>query len=335
MASPMALRNAAGKTARSWASTAESPVRSTNVSRQKNKRPPSKAARASSKPAGDDSKGKTAAKEKPASKEKAATKDKSKQTAPAKPKSEQATQRQVAKAKAERRQLLKRTGRNFLLVVLAGAVVLGISAWRNRDRDPVSELGAAYAQAREQVVACGGTAPDPAEPMDFESPDDLALSGTLTATVVTSCGDLVIELDADQAPDSVNSFVFLADQGFYDGTVVYSIRPEVAIEAGDQTAMGDRGPGYRVVDEPPADDYVFERGTVALAAGGGPNRSDSRFMIVLGEDVPLADLNVIGQVTAGDAVLDRIAEIDLGAQITGARTRPLETIYIESVAVDR
>ena len=305
------------------------------MSRQKNKRPPSKAARGSSKPTGDDAKGKGAAKGKPASKEKPSTKEAAKQAPPAKPKSEQATQRQVAKAKAERRQLLKRTGRNFLIVVVAGAVVLGISAWRNRDRDPVSELGAAYAQAREQVVACGGTAPDPAEPMEFEGPDDLELSGTVTATLVTSCGDLIIELDADEAPDSVNSFVFLAEQGFYDGTVVYSIKPGVAIEAGDQTAMGDEGPGYRVVDEPPADDFVFSRGTVALAAGGGPNRSDSRFMIVLGDDVPLADLNVIGQLTAGDDVLDLIAEIDLGAQITGARTRPLETVYIESVTVDR
>ncbi len=307
------------------------------MSRQKNKRPPSKAAKGSTKSSTSESKDKPK-KGKPVADAKGTAKDKpakGKPAAPAKPKSEQAAKRQVERAKAERRKLLKRTARNFLIVVVAGAAVLGITAWNNRDQDPVAVLGEAYEQARGQAVACGATVPEPAEPMEFDAPDDLELSGPLTATIATSCGDIVIQLDPDQAPESVNSFVFLAEQGFYDGTVVYSVKPTVAIEAGDQSAMGDEGPGYRIVDEPPADDYVFGRGSVALAPGGGPNRSDSRFLIVLEDGVPLTDLNVIGQVTTGDDVLDLIADIDLGVQITGARTRPLETIYIESVTVDR
>lgn len=303
------------------------------MSRQKNKRPPSKTARAKAGKAG----GKRTAKdEQAAAKEKAKAKPAAKaKPTPAKPKSEQAAQREAQRAKAERRQLLKRTGRNFLIVVAAGIVVLGITAWRNRDRDPVSALGPAYEQARAQPVACDATPPDPATRLEFDGAEDMELAAPVTATVATSCGDLVITLDPEMAPASVNSFVFLAEQGFYDGTVVYSVRPDFAIEAGDQTAMGDAGPGYRIDDEPPGDDFVFERGTVALAAGGGPNRSDSRFLIVLADGVPLADLNVIGSLSSGEEVLDRIAEIDLGAQITGARTRPLETVYIESITIDR
>lgn len=302
------------------------------MSRQKNKRPPSRASRSKASD-GDTKKSKSDASP---TKSKGKTGDsKAKRDAPAKPKSEQAQQRQVERAKAERRQLLKRTGRNFLIAVIAGVAVLGLIAWNDRDRDPVSVLGTAYETARAQTVACGADAPEPPERMMFEAPDDLGLSGTLTATVVMSCGDIVIDLDANQAPQSVNSFVFLAEQGFYDGTVIYSVRPDLAIEAGDQTAMGDEGAGYRVVDEPPPDDFEFGRGTVALASGGGPNRSDSRFMVVLTDDVPLADLNVIGAVRSGDEVLDDIASIDLGAQITGARTRPLETVYIETVTIER
>lgn len=254
---------------------------------------------------------------------------------PAAPKSEKAQLRQIEQQKAARRLMLKRTARTVAIFAVVFVAFLAFSAWNNRERDPVSQLGAAYEQARNQATACGAAAPEPADPMRFEQPTNLGLTGPVTATITTSCGDLVLELDPGLAPASVNSFVFLAEQGFYDRTVVYAVDPALWIQAGDQTAMGEEGAGYRVPDEPPPADVPYERGTVALAYGGGPNRSDSRFVIYLTDDPPQRSLNIIGRVASGEEVLDEIASIDRGLQITGARTRPLQTVYIEKVTIVR
>lgn len=193
-----------------------------------------------------------------------------------------------------------------------------------------------YVGFRAQTTFCGADAPAPASEMTFSQPEDLGLSGIVTAVITTSCGDVVIELDADAAPQTVNSFVFLAEQGYFNGTVSHRVVSGFMIQAGDPTATGRGGPGYSIPDElPTAEGFVYARGTVAMA-NAGPNTGGSQFFLVL-VDVPLPpSFSVFGMVTSGLDVLDRIAGVPTVARAAGQEpSSPLETVYIESVAIQR
>ena len=172
--------------------------------------------------------------------------------------------------------------------------------------------------------------------MAFSQPEDLGLSGVVTAVITTSCGDVVIELDADTAPETVNSFVFLAEQGYFNGTVSHRVVSGFMIQAGDPTATGRGGPGYSIPDELPTETgFVYSRGTLAMA-NAGPNTGGSQFFLVL-VDAPLPpSFSVFGMVTSGLDVMDRIAGVPTIARAAGQEpSSPLETVYIESVAIQR
>src|SRR5690606_13329703 len=132
-------------------------------------------------------------------------------------------------------------------------------------------LPGSYDGYRRQPTACGADQPDPEQVMSFDTYEpqtDISPSSEVTATLVTSCGDIVIELDPDSSPETVHSFVFLARQDFYDGMVFYRILDDFRADAGDPEAVGTGGPGYRVPDEFPPDDFVYERGVVAMDNAG-------------------------------------------------------------------
>lgn len=126
----------------------------------------------------------------------------------------------------------------------------------------------------------------------------------MTAEVVTSCGTITIELDPALAPESVNSFVFLDEQGYFDRQAMHRSVPSFVAQGGDPTAPGTGGPGYAVPDEFPELDTPYPRGTAALAHRAGPDSSGSQFFIVyddegaaaLGSDDSLR-FNLIGEVT--------------------------------------
>ena len=166
----------------------------------------------------------------------------------------------------------------------------------------------------------------------FAAPEDEGLDPAtkIAATITTSCGDIGIELDPGIAPETVNSFVFLARQGYFDGTVSHRILPGFVIQAGDPTATGREGPGYTIPDELPESGFVYSAGTLAMA-NAGPNTTGSQFFIVLA-DAPLNnDFSVFGRVTDGAETLQRIATIPLGPNPFGELSVPLETLYIEKV----
>jgi cyclophilin family peptidyl-prolyl cis-trans isomerase len=195
---------------------------------------------------------------------------------------------------------------------------------------------AEYLGFRAQATFCGADAPEPAHEMAFSQPEDLGLSGVVTAVITTSCGDVVIELDADTAPETVNSFVFLAEQGYFNGTVSHRVVSGFMIQAGDPTATGRGGPGYSIPDELPIEEgFVYSRGTLAMA-NAGPNTGGSQFFLVL-VDVPLPpSFSVFGMVTSGLDVMDRIAGVPTVARAAGQEpSSPLETVYIESVTIQR
>ncbi len=197
---------------------------------------------------------------------------------------------------------------------------------------------AGYEEFRAQPTACGADQPPVLTPMTFAAPEDLAIdpASRPQATITTSCGDIVIELDPSRAPATVNSFVFLAEQGYFDGTAIHRVVPGFVVQAGDPDAAGRGGPGYAVPDEFAAPDFVYTTGTVAMA-NAGPGTSGSQFFLVL-DDVqfpPQYQFNVFGTVVDGQDTLERIAAIPLGAGPTGEVSVPLETVYIDRVTVAR
>jgi peptidyl-prolyl cis-trans isomerase B (cyclophilin B) len=142
-------------------------------------------------------------------------------------------------------------------------------------------------------------------PKQYSQPEQVIdPSRRYQATIATDKGEIVISLDAAKAPRSVNNFVFLAREGFYDGLTFHRVVPDFVIQAGCPEGSGRGGPGYRFDDEPVQGEYIA--GAVAMA-NAGPNTNGSQFFICTVDDRhKLAkSYNLFGQVTKGmDVVLD-------------------------------
>jgi len=193
----------------------------------------------------------------------------------------------------------------------------------------------AYLSFRDQPTACGAERPETAVEMVFEEPDDLGLTGVIEVALDTSCGDITLALYADIAPITVNSFVFLAEQGYYDGTALHRVVPGFMAQFGDPSAGGGGvgAPGYFLPDELPPADYVYPQGALAMA-NAGANTAGSQFFITVRE-VALPPLySVFGQVLGGFDTLNKMTAIPLGDNPNfGEVSKPLETIYINHIEV--
>jgi peptidyl-prolyl cis-trans isomerase B (cyclophilin B) len=147
------------------------------------------------------------------------------------------------------------------------------------------------------------------------------------ATLQTNHGAIAVELFDDDAPKTVQNFVKLARDGFYDGVIFHRVIPDFMIQGGDPTGTGSGGPGYTFEDE--FNDHPVARGALAMA-NAGPNTNGSQFFIVTAEACPWLDgkHTVFGRVTDGMDVVNAISELD-----TDARDRPREDVVIERVDV--
>lgn len=134
-----------------------------------------------------------------------------------------------------------------------------------------------------------------------------------TATIATDKGDMVIELFADKTPKTVNNFVFLAREGFYDGVIFHRVIADFMAQGGDPTGTGMGGPGYRFSDEFHPELKHDKPGILSMA-NAGPGTNGSQFFIT---HVPTPHLNnkhsVFGQVTEG---LDVLMAISVGTKIS-------------------
>lgn len=150
------------------------------------------------------------------------------------------------------------------------------------------------------------------------------------AVVTTSKGTFTIDLFADQVPTTVNNFVFLAKEGYFDGVVFHRIMEGFMIQTGDPTGTGRGGPGYTFADEPFEGEYT--RGTLAMA-NAGPNTNGSQFFI-MHEDYGLApNYTIFGRVIEGLDVVDAIATTPVTANMFGEMSTPAEVVQIESVTI--
>lgn len=155
------------------------------------------------------------------------------------------------------------------------------------------------------------------------------------AVVRTNKGEFTIDLLAHGAPNTVNNFVVLARDGFYDGVVFHRIIEPFMVQTGDPTGTGMGGPGYQFADElPPAQPY--EPGVVAMA-NAGPNTNGSQFFVCTGEQSRnlnrTPNYTVFGRVSAGMDNVRKIAETPVGSSQFGERSKPAEDVFIESVEI--
>ena len=193
---------------------------------------------------------------------------------------------------------------------------------------------AEYQQFRAQPTACGAAAPAPAIAMQFDAPGDAGVGGLVRVVLHTSCGPITLELDTALAPETVNSFVFLAAQGYFNGTAAHRVMPGFVFQAGDPTASGRGNPGYNLPDEFPPADFSYTRGTVAMANSGRANSGGSQFFIALADIGLPPQYTVFGRVVDGFAALDAMAAVSMGPNPGDSiNSRPLETIYLESVEI--
>jgi len=170
------------------------------------------------------------------------------------------------------------------------------------------------------------------------------MTDTLTATLRTSQGTIVVRLFPDHAPKTVRNFVELAEGGrqwtdpgtgqattgkLYDGTIFHRVIPDFMIQGGDPLGTGRGGPGYKFGDEIHPD-LAFDRPYLLAMANAGPGTNGSQFFITT---VPTPWLNrkhtIFGEVIEGQEVVDQISHTQ-----TDGRDRPVKDVVLDSVVIE-
>lgn len=232
------------------------------------------------------------------------------------------------KIEAELREVRARRRRRLIInLAVVGAVVVGISALVTAQRPR---------EAKKKEAECK-TAEVPGETSDVPLPAmTIDTAKTYSATIETSEGTIVVDLDAETSPCTVNSFVSLARGGFFDGLTFHRIVPGFAIQGGDPKGDGSGGPGYKVTEAPPPE-TKYERGIVAMAKSGADpaGASGSQFFIVPGDAG--TSLNGTAENPAQYALLGRVREgLEVLAKIEARPLegeRPVEPITIVKITI--
>lgn len=250
----------------------------------------------------------------------------------------------------EKRSRRIRTGvRSAVIAALAVAGAFAYSAiWGSDDGSDV-ETGAENDPEAEEDPAPEAEAIEPECPAeDGSSPQQLSFTGppsmcidpevTYVAQVTTTLGDFEITLDAEQAAQTVNNFVFLSRWHFYDGVSFHRVIPGFMAQTGDPVGdpPGTGGPGYEMGDiegfdgELPTEEPYYPVTAVAMANSGGPETNGSQFFVMTGTDQELGnDYTRFGEVTAGEDVVSEIEAT--GEDSTG--DAPNDPASIETITI--
>jgi cyclophilin family peptidyl-prolyl cis-trans isomerase len=201
---------------------------------------------------------------------------------------------------------------SFLVLALAVAVALLAIACGGDDAedlaDPATDtpVSLGFTPAPVACPAPITTAPEPIM-KQFDAKPDLTIdtSKTYTAVVKTERGEITMTLRPDLAPEHVNSLVFLAREGYYDGITFHRVEPGFVIQGGDPTGTGGGGPGYTLPAEFSSE--PFARGILGMARTNDPNSAGSQWFVTLGDAPHLNNqYTVFGSVTDGMDVVDCI-----------------------------
>jgi peptidyl-prolyl cis-trans isomerase B (cyclophilin B) len=271
--------------------------------------------------------------------------------------------RQAALRRAQKRQQQRKrqvaTIAVALVVALVGSVLIFTTFVGGSDGDPSAtptpstspsgdpgtKTGTVRPEPGPEEVACGAEAPKGAlrPKPQFNAPAQVLEEGaTYTATLETSCGDIVIELLADAAPETVNSFVFLAQKGYFDGTRIHRLDTSLdVIQGGDPVGEGTSGPGYTIPDELEGGE-TYGPGVFAMANSGSPNSGGSQFFLITGNNGHRLDANpaytIFGNLIEGLVVAREIQGLpiqDPDAAAAGdiSGQQPAQAVYIEKVTI--
>lgn len=258
-----------------------------------------------------------------------------------------ADKRARKRAIREERQAALRRRRNARLGGIAAliAIVVAVAVFAGRDSgqpasgdEPAPEAAAA---------ACEAEAPPEASPKEYAEPEQVLEEGVDYGAVIhTSCGDIHIDLFEAEAPKTVNSFVFLAREGYFDGLIWHRISANFVIQTGDpngQNGTPPDGPGYQLPDENlPEKGNVYRFGVVAMA-NSGPDTAGSQFFIIshLGpnDEIDPAALDpfysIFGQASEGSfgAILQIAQQETKGGNDPVEAELPIVPVYIESIEI--
>ena len=205
---------------------------------------------------------------------------------------------------------------------------------------PATSADGQFATATPAGPASSPTAEPPPTPTivsarqvsrtQYSSPPAMTLDATsdYSAEFRTNYGNFRVDLLEAETPLTVNNFVFLAQQGFYDGLIFHRVIENFMVQGGDPAGTGGGGPGYLFSDEIVAG-LVFDSPGKLAMANRGPGTNGSQFFITT---VPTPHLNgnhtIFGEVTQGQSVVDAISQVT-----TDARDKPLQPVMIESIDI--
>jgi len=197
-------------------------------------------------------------------------------------------------------------------IVVAVTIVLGLAAWGlNRVTNPPPPTTPSQTIRPCPAAPQGHPAQNPTRTFPSVPPLTIDQSLTYTATMCTERGPITIALRTKQAPQTTNSFIFLANQGFFDGILFHRVCPNAAdqscggtlsiAQGGDPKGDGTGGPGYTIPDEAPVGSYT--PGTIAMANTGQPNSGGSQFFIDTGDNSVLSQqptkFSIFGDIKVG------------------------------------
>ena len=241
----------------------------------------------------------------------------------------------------------RRNGRILGFVIIAVAVLGGAYFFGGSGEQQESAPGDS-GSPEPAGAACGAEPPPPADPPQFDAPPEPALEEGVdyAAVIRTSCGDITLDLHEDKAPITVNNFVFLAREGFYDGLTFHRVELNALIAGGDPEGTGQGGPGYTIPDEYPTSPAQYVYGTVAMA-NEGPNTAGSEFFVVVHDPEPAdgyepagyrPDYSIFGKVDLTDDesldALEAISRVETKLSNDPAEAvQPVTPVFIETVEI--
>ena len=257
--------------------------------------------------------------------------------------SKRTRQRQLERLAAKRAEERRRKRRQRIVAgVVAGAIGLGgvgfaAMTFLGGEEEPRPAAGptpgptAAPSPTGPAGIACEAEEPKAAtgnRPQYMEVPEmQIDTKKDYTAVMKTSCGTIELELFADQTPVTVNNFVTLSRDGFYDGLTFHRIIPGFMAQGGDPQGTGTGGPGYQFEDEI-VDQLTFSEPGLLAMANSGPNTNGSQFFVTVAPAEHLNGLHTIfGRVTKG---MDALKEIEATGSSAGT---PSQKVYIEKVTI--
>ncbi len=221
-------------------------------------------------------------------------------------------------------------GFGLVAVVIVGIILISRSGGSS-DSSTTAEKAKTTAEGKSASGCTKAEAPEPREE-SLQKPKQTVKKGEkLTAVVTTNCGSFDIALDSTRAPTIVNSFVHLAEEGFYDEDLFQRVAPGFVIQGGDPTQTGAGGPGYSVVEKPPAN-LEYTKGIVAMAKSEvePPGTASGQFFVVSGADAGLPpEYALVGKVSSGLKTVEAIDALGTPEE------KPSQTVVMESVTIER